>query len=402
MAFGDLSPENPYLNEDAFGRLRVSELRNIFEWQFRYDSSFDIYWSESNLNSATQSLDTDRKARKLTGAAASGSKAILQTRRRIEYTPGKSQLCKFTFNLNGKNAEFQKCIGLYDDDNGLFLRLNGTTPELVIRSKGTGSVVERVFTQSNWNIDKLDGTGESGKTLDFTCQQLFLIDYAYLGTGNIRFYFYIDGKPILVHSEENANIQDRSYMQSGILPVRAEIVAVGTPTASDDMFVGCVAVATEGKDTLIGRVRNGSTGTNAISFGVNETFGFAIRIKDIYNYSSVRAQNFEVQPVSGNAIGIYRVYYNPTLTGATWADNPSSITQAVTNSPSFSGGLVIATGYLSLSGGNNKADSTIFTLNPDIYLGFDLSNTSDILMITLQSDSGNASAYFSGNWREVF
>lgn len=44
---------------------------------------------------------------------------------------------------------------------------------------------ENIIAQANWNIDKMDGTGPSGMTLDPTKLNVFDIQFQYLGAGNI-------------------------------------------------------------------------------------------------------------------------------------------------------------------------------------------------------------------------
>lgn len=386
---------------DAFGRERVSEPRNVFEWQFRYDSAFDRYWTTSSANGGAHGTDSDKAVHFMTIDTQAGSEAIMQTRRRIEYVPGKSQDVMMTFNFLGLESDKDIRYGLYDENNGLFIQGNGTTLQLVIRSAISGSVVDTAITQANWNQDKLDGTGPSGLTLDMSKHQLFRITYAFLGIGDVAFSFFIDGKWRIAHIQRNANSLTGMYMQSGILPLRSEIKAIGTPAAQRRIELACVSVASEGKETKIGRVRNGNTGASAISFSGTETFGFAIRIKSTFPYSSVLGLAYTLLAASGKNEAIYRVYFNPTLTGATWADNPDSITQSVTNTPTFTGGLLVGSGYINLSGSSGRSVQNLL-LNTDIFLGFALNNVPDILMITLESTSGNGSAYFSGSWREIF
>jgi len=78
--------------------------------------------------------------------------------------------------------------------------------------------------QSQFNIDKLDGTGPSGMVLDLTKMQMFLIDYSWYGAGTVRFGFRdTQGKIIYVHRMVNSNQNTEAYMRSGNLPARYEI-----------------------------------------------------------------------------------------------------------------------------------------------------------------------------------
>jgi hypothetical protein len=77
--------------------------------------------------------------------------------------------------------------------------------------------------QSQWNLDRCDGTGPSGYNLDLTKMQMWYIDYSWYGAGFIRFGLRAaDGNIIYVHKVPNNNIQYQAYMRSGNLPGRYE------------------------------------------------------------------------------------------------------------------------------------------------------------------------------------
>jgi len=82
---------------------------------------------------------------------------------------------------------------------------------------------ERRIPQSAFNVDRLDGTGPSGMTLDLSRMQMYYIDYSWYGTGFIRFGVRgADGNVIYVHRVLNNNSQYLAYMRSGNLPGRYE------------------------------------------------------------------------------------------------------------------------------------------------------------------------------------
>ena len=77
--------------------------------------------------------------------------------------------------------------------------------------------------QSQWNIDKCDGTGASLFNLDLTKMQMFYADYTWYGAGGIRFGFKNNrGEVIYAHRMPNNNINTEAYMRSGNLPARYE------------------------------------------------------------------------------------------------------------------------------------------------------------------------------------
>lgn len=77
--------------------------------------------------------------------------------------------------------------------------------------------------QSQWNIDKMDGTGPSGYNIDLSKMQMFYIDYSWYGAGFIRWGFRgIDGNVFYCHKLANNNVNAEAYMRSGNLPARYE------------------------------------------------------------------------------------------------------------------------------------------------------------------------------------
>jgi hypothetical protein len=82
--------------------------------------------------------------------------------------------------------------------------------------------------QNEWNLDKCDGTGPSGYTLDLSKMQMLYIDYTWYGTGFIRFGMRMtDGRINYCHKIINNNLRTAAYMRSGNLPARYEVNNIG-------------------------------------------------------------------------------------------------------------------------------------------------------------------------------
>jgi hypothetical protein len=82
--------------------------------------------------------------------------------------------------------------------------------------------------QSQWNLDKCDGTGPSGYVLDLAKMQMLYIDYTWYGTGFIRFGMRMtDGRINYCHKIINNNLRTAAYMRSGNLPARYEVNNIG-------------------------------------------------------------------------------------------------------------------------------------------------------------------------------
>jgi hypothetical protein len=95
----------------------------------------------------------------------------------------------------------------------------GATTTHVTMSK----TVETRIPQSQWNIDKMDGTGPSGYSIDLSKMQMFYIDYTWYGAGYVRWGLRgPNGNVVYVHRMPNNNINNEAYMRSGNLPARYE------------------------------------------------------------------------------------------------------------------------------------------------------------------------------------
>jgi hypothetical protein len=82
--------------------------------------------------------------------------------------------------------------------------------------------------QSQWNMDKLNGTGPSGYNIDISKMQMGYIDYTWYGAGYIRFGFRaVNGDIIYCHKMPNNNVNHQAYMRSGNLPARFEAANYG-------------------------------------------------------------------------------------------------------------------------------------------------------------------------------
>lgn len=95
--------------------------------------------------------------------------------------------------------------------------------------------------QSQWNLDKFDGTGASSHKFDPSKMQMTYIDYSWYGAGTIRYGFRgQSGKITWCHEISNNNNNYAAYQRSGNLPGRYE--AINEPTKFSKLVAGGTAV----------------------------------------------------------------------------------------------------------------------------------------------------------------
>jgi hypothetical protein len=236
---------------DAFGRTRVSAPLTLFDSSHRYNDNG--LWSTSSGTGATYAFNANEGLVDLNVTTASGSEIIRETNKVCSYQPGKSLLFMSTFVMNTAKANLRQRVGYYGAANGMYLEVSGTTgPALVERSSVSGSVNETRVLQANWNIDKLDGNGPSGFTLDISKAQILWFDIEWLGLGTVRAGFVINGAFIHCHSFHHANLITSTYITTASLPLRYEITNVGTTASSSTLKQVCSTVLSEGGYELRG------------------------------------------------------------------------------------------------------------------------------------------------------
>jgi len=93
--------------------------------------------------------------------------------------------------------------------------------------------IEKRIPQALFNLDRIDGTGPSGYTIDITKMQMWFIDYSWYGAGAVRWGIRTtEGDITYVHKIANNNVNTAAYMRSGNLPARYE-----TSTNSPTVFI---------------------------------------------------------------------------------------------------------------------------------------------------------------------
>lgn len=249
---------------DSFERLRVSEPRVVFEYTFGAltPTLATTIWEAMAYGAGTEALTANLYGVNLNTTTASGTGRWIQSYNHIRYAPGVSTLLRFTFNFNALTTNVIQRVGMFTDQgtfpstagDGLFLEANGSVISFVRRSMATssGGTEERV-TQANWNLDKLDGTGASGVSLNWANAQHLVIEYQWLGVGTIRFGFETGaGGIVWAHEMVSVNAMTTAWSRTGCLPVRAEIYTTGAIGVANTLTLINCTVIQEG-DVLAGR-----------------------------------------------------------------------------------------------------------------------------------------------------
>ena len=87
------------------------------------------------------------------------------------------------------------------------------------------AVIETRIPQSQFNVDKIDGTGFSGYNINLNKMQMLGISSTWYGAGFIDFMCRgVDGNMVLVHRMKQNNVNDEAYMRTGNAAVRYQAI----------------------------------------------------------------------------------------------------------------------------------------------------------------------------------
>ena len=394
---------------DAFNRLRVSNPFTLFDSQHRYQRNDK--WDIFGVTGGTASYAVTESVVKLSVGTTVGSKVTTETKRVFPYQPGKSLLVFSTFAMNTPKEGLQQRVGYFGMTggatagtpyNGIYLQQDGLTLSLCLAS-GSLSTTTTV-NQSQWNGDKFNGTGESSRTLDVTKGNIFWMDIEWLGVGDVRCGFVVDGKPVVAHTFHNDNVNPTTYMTTAVLPLRYEIQNTTAQAAGSTLTQICSSIISDGGYEGFSRRYNvthdGATLKTLTTAGTQYPI-IALRLNSNRLDSVIVPSNISVivQETTNNKPDTvqYRILLNPTLTGGSWNTHYNGNVDYNNTATSVSGGTDIIGGYISSSGAFSVSDINDFNFQ----LGRTQVGASDVIVLTLTPIYDGAKICADFSWFEI-
>ncbi len=391
---------------DAFGRLRTSSPFVLFDSQNQYNDGSALFWQNTLTGGGTVTHLPNESSVSMAVTSASGDKVSRQTKQYFHYQPGRSQIAVFTAVLGAKKTGVRQRGGYFDDSNGAFFEQDANNLKVVVRSNTTGSPVDTAVNQSSWNIDKFDGTGPSGVTLDASKAQIFVIDLQWLGVGRVRFGFVINGELLYCHQVFNANALTSVYMTTANLPVRFELENTSSASGSTTMKQICCMVASEGGYDKVGLAHSISNGISGKSITARNAI-LSIRPKatfnSIVNRALVLPNDFDLLVATNNIL--WELVYNGTLGGSpSWTSaGTNSVVEYDTAGTTVTGGELIDAGFIPAGTKNNPSPdlSNIFLSKLPLCLDASGANPT-IFSIVATPFTGTATVNAALSWREIY
>jgi hypothetical protein len=372
-----------------YDRLQVSEYEQVFNVSPLYGKS-DLRDIFTTTGSAT--LTNTGGGFTLTATALANDSASIETTERGRFSVGNAFEVGVVLTIpTAPTSATQRAIwGIYDTDNGMYFGQDSTG--VFVASLRSGS--ETKIYQTNWNTDKLDGTGACGFTLDTSVGCMYQIRFGYN-------YGVIEYRVILVCPDtfrQTIVVCHRISTVSGTLvgdpnqPISAKIeIGATAPAVPFVMNLRGRYYASLGNENPVKRL----TCERRLNMATSTTFKPTVSLQRLtmfpigstkHNSINVILNSFDI--MSSDDI-LWQLRLNSTLTGASFASPLSTIsTETCIQSDVSATAINDATGILLMEGlatGGDHANilTALSSTNVDIIIP-----TTNIVTLSVKTITG--------------
>ncbi|KAG5186452.1 hypothetical protein JKP88DRAFT_241061 [Tribonema minus] len=292
----------------------------IAQANFLYNINADVV-STTVVSTGTVTYATGCAA--VATAALASSSAIVATRRYVSCGVGRAVRIVVSCAFATGTANSTQLCGMGSVDNGVFFGYNGTAFGVLVRN----ATVDAWTAASAFNVDKLNGTGASGLTIDPTKGNVYVIVIDGTGFGTIT--FGIASTPtssttdiIVAHRIAFGNSSTATGLRIPCGPLMAQAVNTTNTSVLTMRVAGLAAFADGPSSHIVGRQRaieiaptiSTTSYVPVMSLFDKTTF------QSVNNYSSAVLQSISVASDGTKGSVILTIYDSPALTGASYAD----------------------------------------------------------------------------------
>lgn len=387
-------------------RIKISDYQTDFFNTFQYGKETDV-WDESTTLGGSATWNTNTNWVDMAVGSTQGSKVIRQTRNVMRYIPGRSSTLTYAVRFQTPVTGIRRRIGLFDENNGFYFEDAGVIgadglPEynVVVRTSTSGVLTETRVPRSQWNGDKLDGSGVDSITADPTKSQMVSFEYEWYGAGQIIIGWVIDGYTHIIHTFNHANIASLPWSSTPFLPIRLELENLTGVAGTHYLYQGSNSLISEGTATKLGIAQNITGPITGRTMSTANTFYpiLSIRLKSTALKGIVLPTFFQAATLDNTSV-FYKLVRNATLTGANFVDMPdaNSFTQYDISATSYTGGVDIDSGFVIGGGGTGiRLDKdTVYQIGRG-----SMGTVSDTLTLAIASPNANKSALSAMTWIE--
>lgn len=399
---------------DAFGRMRVVPPLTLFESVHRYADN-GLWATANTAANSSYSFVENNSLINMNVQTSANAEVIRETTRVFSYQPGKSLLIMTSFVMNEPKANLRQRVGYFGESNGIYFENDGTTNYLVLRSNTSGTITETKVAQSNWNIDKFNGTSYSSQTgtehsggFNVGKSNIFWTDIEWLGVGDVRCGFVVDGRMLPAHIFHNDNVNLTTYMTTASLPLRYEIKNTGVTSSNSTLKQICSTVISEGGYELTGSQQAVQTPLDSpVDLPTAGTYYpvISLRLKTTPNRldAIVILTALSILGITNNVFYNWQVRANANTSGGTWVSaGANSAVEYKIDGGTVTGGRVLASGF---TGATNQSAQPIDVLKEALFkfqLERDgLTKTPQEITLVAAASSNGADIYASMDWEEI-
>lgn len=389
----------------AKNRVKVST-NEITDFATYTNSKDGDIWDEEITGTASAVHDQYQAMVLLQVGGTAGDEIKRQTKRVQRYLPGRQSEMSIVYRWFPLQPGVRRRVGIFDEQNGAYFEEGSdNTFYCVIRRNTSEGIVETRVARDDWSDDKLDGTGQSGITLNPNAIQQLVIEYEWYGAGQVEFKLVIDNNSYPLHKFNHANRIETTWSGNAALPIRVELTNITGESAGPHYFwQGSHSFQSESTTTLLGRQKAISSPLTGYTLSTANTFypAVAIRLKTTA-LNSVVVPDFYAGATLDNTNIFIRVLENADITGGTWVsyDSESAVEYNLTGT-AVSGGTTLDTVFVNGTNQGNvyklpERAITQLTRNTTTTLG----DTASTFVIALAATNANKDGWASLGWIEV-
>jgi hypothetical protein len=344
----EVNASNP---KTAYDELPVANYSPVAQISFPYNINPDIV-SVTETAGGTVVQATNMAV--LNTSATTASSAMVTSIGQVPFRAGQGHIGRLSCLFDGvPTSTGYMGIGLGDADNGYGFLLDSAAFNISYRTNG---VPQPNIPQTTWNVDKMDGAGPSGMTLDVTKGNAYQISYGD-GFGCINFSIEsaTTGDYVLVHILHIANLNTTPSTYNSTFPLRAE-VSNGGGTADLTLSVASMSGFIEGEDKVTGPLQAYAfTPINVTTIVPLFTLSNLTTFAGITNKVNALLKSISLVNDT-NGAGTFKLIENGTLTGAgayTPISAGTSVMAVDTAASAVTGGRLLWAGGVQKDGGDS-------------------------------------------------
>lgn len=230
---GDFFFNNQKINVTPYNEQLVAEKTTLIELK----SIYGISEIRDVVTTAEAGAVTNDNREYRLAISTANNLARLTSSERGRYIPGKSAEYGIGVRLDVTSVTGDTVLkwGALNDENGIYFGLDSTG--LFVSILDDSVEIDRIY-QASWNLDKLNGTGPSGETIDLTDGNIFQAQYTWYGYGIITFRVQLKSatgmKLIDVH---NYVVDDKVSINDPNLPITG-LAQQTASTNTVNMYIG--------------------------------------------------------------------------------------------------------------------------------------------------------------------